>query len=138
MTSQLGAGKEVLSYCGKCKLTLAHTIISMLSPTQVGKVVCKTCGGTHKFKNAPTEKKRTLSTKTRKKVDEVPLNQQWEEFMAKIPSQDSIESYSIRKTFKQGQFMNHKQFGVGIVQEVLAGKIEVLFRYDIKTLVHGL
>ena len=60
--SQLGVGKEVLSYCNKCKLTLAHIIVTMKSENTIGKVQCKTCGGSHAYKDPSAVK----ASKTRR------------------------------------------------------------------------
>ncbi|MFW5887898.1 MAG: hypothetical protein ACOCUH_03765, partial [Bacteriovoracia bacterium] len=61
MASNLNAGKDVLSYCNKCKLALAHIIISMKDDKNIHKVQCKTCNSTHAYKDpsaAMTKKKR--------------------------------------------------------------------------------
>lgn len=56
--------------------------------------------------------------------------------MQERPAQ--IDDYTIRKTFKKNHYLQHPKFGIGIVQQQLEGdKIEVLFRYDIKILVHN-
>ena len=50
MLEQNSAGKNIESYCTKCKLNLDHTIMAMAGET-IAKVRCKTCGGAHKFKS---------------------------------------------------------------------------------------
>ena len=65
MSSNLSAGKEILSYCTKCKLNLAHYIIIMKNAKEAGKVKCKTCGSTHTHKD-PSQVKVTKSTGSKK------------------------------------------------------------------------
>ena len=56
--SKISAGKEIISYCGKCKLSLAHMIISMKDVNSIGKVQCKTCDATHAYKDPATKTKK--------------------------------------------------------------------------------
>lgn len=62
--SQLTVGKDVLSYCGKCKLNLGHTIVAMKDSKHIAKVKCNTCLTIHAFKD-PTQAKQN-KTRTRK------------------------------------------------------------------------
>ena len=39
----IGVAKEVLSYCGKCKMPLAHVILDMKTESTIGKCQCNTC-----------------------------------------------------------------------------------------------
>ena len=64
--STLSAGKDVLAYCNKCKLKLAHIIVVMNDPTTPGKVTCKTCRSTHAFKESAARRKTTISKLTKK------------------------------------------------------------------------
>jgi uncharacterized Zn finger protein len=49
MQENNSAGKSIESYCGRCKVNLDHTIMSM-DGTAVARVRCKSCGSTHKFR----------------------------------------------------------------------------------------
>lgn len=135
--SKYSAGKEVLSLCGKCKLTLAHTIVSMKDAKTIGKVECRTCKGTHAYKDpsASTKKVKTKAT-PRTRAKSIPVNEMWTNEMAKASGKARI--YSIREKFEAGDILDHKKFGAGIVQTQIDGKIEVLFQHEIKTLVHNL
>ena len=135
--SKYAAGKEVLSYCGKCKLTLAHMIIVMKDPNTIGKVQCKTCGGTHAYKD-PTSKTKKVKTKSiipGAKSKSVTVSDLWTEELGKASGKP--KGYSIREIFEVGDLIDHKKFGPGIVQALVDGKIEVLFQHEIKTLVHN-
>lgn len=136
--SKYEAGKEVLSYCGKCKLALAHVIVSMKDTNTFGKVQCKTCGATHAYKD-PATKAKKVKSKPRVpggKTKSISVGELWTEELAK--ANGKAKTYSIRETFIVGDLLDHKKFGPGIVQALIDGKIEVLFQHEIKTLVHGI
>ena len=64
--SKFTVGKEVLSYSGKCKLNLAHTIVSMKDLNTIAKVECRTCKATHAFKDPATKAKKVRSSAGKK------------------------------------------------------------------------
>lgn len=134
--SQFSAGKEVLSYCGKCKLPLAHIIVAMKDTGTIGKVTCKTCGTTHAYKDPALKAKKVKSVTAKKSKKAVNVNDLWASEIAK--SNGSSKKYTIRESFEVGDLIDHKSFGPGVVQALVDGKIEVLFQHEIKILVHGL
>jgi hypothetical protein len=144
--SQIGVGKEILSHCNKCKLTLAHIIVTMKSVTEADKVMCKTCKGTHTFKD-PSAPKKAATTKSviaraaaarsggKAKKSTQSVEELWTQAMNRT-SKHSVE-YSIKGDFKAGDLIAHPNFGPGIVERVVdSNKIEVLFRDDFRTLIH--
>ena len=136
--SSFSAGKEVLSYCGKCKLPLGHTIVSMKDAATIGKVKCNTCQAQHMYKDPATKAKKVKSTAKRSKKASkktVSVGQLWMEEMGKASGK--AKAYSIREKFIAGDIIDHKKFGPGIVQELIDDKIEVLFEHELKLLVHG-
>lgn len=130
-------GVDTLSYCGKCKMELAHVIVSMMG-TKPAKVICKTCKSQHNYKGgAPVSRSRSSTPKTRVPKTTVRAAEYWEQKMAASKAQP--RNYSVKETFKAGDVINHAQFGAGIVEEVrMGGKILVLFRVGDKVLVHGM
>lgn len=135
--SQLGVGKEVLSYCNKCKLTLAHIIVTMKSDTSIGKVQCKTCTGTHAYKDPSNVKaSKTKGGKKAKKSTQDSVSDIW---MDKVASSNSkSQKYSIKTKFELGDIIDHPKFGPGVIDKLIdADKIQVIFRHDIKTLIHN-
>lgn len=136
--SKYEAGKEVLSYCGKCKLALAHIVVSMKDVNTFGKVQCKTCGASHAYKDPASKAKKvkTKSLRPGRKTKTISVGELWTEELGK--ANGKARSYSIREVFDVGDLLDHKKFGPGIVQALIDGKIEVLFQHEIKTLVHGI
>lgn len=134
--SSFSAGKEVLSYCGKCKLPLGHTIVSMKDASTLGKVQCNTCQAIHMYKDPATKAKKVKTTGTKRKTKKsVSVGELWMEMMGKASGK--AKAYTIREIFAIGDIIDHKKFGPGIVQTSANEKIEVLFQHEIKLLVHG-
>ncbi len=136
--SEISVGKEVLSYCSKCKLTLAHLVVAMKSPTQIGKVTCKTCKGTHAYKDpsAVSARKTKSRTSTKKTAAKTSVSDMWMDAMAN--SKTKSLSYSTKTNFTIGDIIDHPKFGPGVVEKSLDGnKVQVIFRHEIKVLIHN-
>jgi hypothetical protein len=133
----IGVGKEVLSYCSKCKLTLAHTIVNMKNAETIGKVTCKTCTTTHAYKD-PSKvkaKKRDSGMKPAHKQDSIA--DIWMEAVNK--SKAKSQKYASKTKFVLGDIIDHPKFGPGVVDRLIDNnKVQVIFRHEIKTLIHNL
>ena len=136
--SQLTVGKDVLSYCTKCKLNLGHTIVAMKDSKHIAKVKCNTCSTIQSFKDPSTSSKQS-KTRT-KKVGATPskvisVSDLWMEKMSSTKKKST--PYSMDGKFQVGDIIDHVKFGPGIVEKVVDDKIDVIFRHEIKTLVHN-
>jgi hypothetical protein len=135
--SQLTVGKDVLSYCTKCKLNLGHMIVAMKDSKHIAKVKCNTCGTMQAYKDPSLSKQNKTRTK---KTSETPskvvsVSDLW---MEKISStKKKSMPYSMDGKFIVGDIIDHVKFGPGIVEKVVDDKIEVIFRHEIKILVHN-
>lgn len=136
--SQLTVGKDVLSYCTKCKLNLGHTIVAMKDAKHIAKVKCNTCNTLHAYKDPSTSSKQN-KTRTRKSEGSpskvISVSDLWMEKMSSTKKKST--PYSMDGKFSQGDIIDHVKFGPGIVEKVVDDKIEVIFRHEIKTLVHN-
>jgi len=118
------------SWCGKCKLILAHTIEAMVLDTPL-RVHCNTCKSQHTYKPSEPIKAvaRAQPGKARSTRYKVLLN----------GSDAAPKSYSPQDKYQPGDVLKHASFGMGVV--TTAGKdgtkIEVLFEGGSKLLVHG-
>ena len=133
------AGQDIDSYCGKCKMTLAHVIVAMEGP-KVVRAQCKTCYATHAYRKDPALKaKKTTTPRASRKADAKPRFTATE--FDVVMSQRNIaqaRQYGVRETFEECDVIDHKKFGLGAVTCCLPdAKIEVLFREGPKTLVHS-
>lgn len=135
--SQLTVGKDVLSYCSKCKLNLGHTIVAMKDTQTIAKVKCNTCKTMHAYKD-PSQSK-TKQSRVRKatalSTKIVSVSDLWMEKMSSTTKKST--PYSVKGRFLEGDIIDHSKFGPGIVEKVIDDKIEVVFRHEIKTLVHN-
>jgi hypothetical protein len=126
--SNLSAGKDVDSYCTKCKLELGHLIVAMVGD-KIAKVKCKTCGGTHNYrvvkaqKSAGTAKKAT-APKIPKEIGKPP-EVLWQERISKARGTES--PYGMGKAFKIGDIIAHELFGKGVVLQVASKKCTAIF-----------
>lgn len=139
--SQLTVGKDVLSYCSKCKLNLGHTIVAMKDTQTIAKVKCNTCKAMHAFKD-PSQSKTKQSTARAKKLSSpsrstkiISVSDLWMDKMTNTTKKST--PYSVKSRFLEGDVIDHGKFGPGIVEKVIDDKIEVIFRHEIKTLVHN-
>lgn len=137
MASQITTGKDVLSYCGKCKLNLSHTIVAMKDEKTFAKVQCNTCKSVHAYKDPSMSNASKTRTRTTKKAPSkvMSVSDLWMERLNKTTSKS--QPYTISSKFKEGDLIDHVKFGPGIVQSVKDNTIEVVFRHDIKTLIHN-
>lgn len=157
----LSVGGNCDSYCTRCKMDLAHTIVAMVEDTPV-QVICNTCNGAHKYRapksaaKAPRSAKATTAktsstrapraTGTKKAQSEAAeakelkeLRRRWDEEIGKHADTPS-RAYNVRESFGKDEVIEHKTFGLGFVVEELHDKrIKVLFKDAERTLVcrHG-
>ncbi|HMR75874.1 MAG TPA: hypothetical protein PKD61_12195 [Polyangiaceae bacterium] len=144
----LEAGSEIDSYCTKCRMDLGHRIVAMVA-ARPKRVICLTCGSQHNYRAPASDReaarKRTagprqsagvrVTLKARAEADRV---NEWESRIAG-QAHDAFERYSMDKSFRPGQLIQHKKFGEGYVVDVLdGGKVNIMFRDGVKTLAHGI
>jgi hypothetical protein len=143
--AEISVGKEVLSNCSKCKLILAHIIVTMKDTKTADKVQCKTCKATHSFKDPSAKKAKTSvnkvikSAKAKSRTGSKRSTETVAELWTKAISKGTADtkSYSIKGSFIMGDIIDHPTFGQGVVEKLIDdNKIEVLFQDDYRTLMH--
>lgn len=143
-TEALTVGKELVSYCTRCKMDLSHTIMSMLGGIP-SRVLCRTCKSEHNYKAKKGVKEpggaatgTTLKTRVPRaaKAEQVPVEVEWMKQMNAAGR--PIRSYAANESFTLGDRVSHPTFGEGVVQKlVYPNKMEIIFRMDIKVLIHA-
>lgn len=135
-------GSEVLSYCTSCKMDLNHVVVAMQGD-RLARVQCRTCKKEHAFKapkgaTTPGAKPKRASKKKDTAADLVhSIEAEWEKLMA-AHREAPIKSYSMKSKFMLGDKLRHPNFGEGIVGKLIyPNKLEVVFRTDVKILIHG-
>jgi hypothetical protein len=131
----LKVGGEVDSFCTRCEMNLAHTIIAMVDGRPV-KVECNTCHGVHRFRgDAPAVPRVARASATTRPAR--PAIVSFDEVL-RGKNLAGAQRYSPRVAYQVDQVIEHPTFGLGWVSAVRdATKIEVTFRMDVKVLVHG-
>jgi hypothetical protein len=133
-------GGNIDSWCGKCKMMLAHTIEAMVGE-KPARVTCNTCKSQHTYKaQAPG----TGSTKAPKLAGAPRAPQSARkaanryQSLLKAGEAAGAKSYFTTGRYEAGDVLEHPTFGRGVATAVKEGaKIEVLFESGSKTLVHG-
>jgi hypothetical protein len=129
-------------------MDLSHTIMSMVGGIPA-RVMCRTCKSEHNFKakkgvkepGAVAASRGSPGTTTRKprepKAEKtVPIELEWMKQMN--ASTKPKREYAANVAFTSGDRLAHPTFGDGVVQKLIyPNKIEVIFKSDLKTLIHG-
>jgi hypothetical protein len=135
-------GGEVDAFCTRCKLPtpLAHTILAMVG-TKIARVRCNTCGGDHAYRSAPGATDRPSSSS--RSAASAPRADRPEKavisFEQQLAGKDVAHApkYSPKDTYQLDQVIQHPTFGLGLVTAVRGDKVDITFKSDTKTLVHG-
>ena len=146
-STALSVGKEIVCYCTRCKMDLGHTIMSMIGGIP-SRVICRTCKSEHNYKpkkgvKEPGATPATSGTRSvvraprETKVEKtVPVEVEWMKQLN--ASTRPLREYAANESFSVGDRIKHPTFGEGVVQKLLfPNKLEIIFRMDIKTLVHA-
>jgi len=119
------AGKNVDSYCGKCKRSRDHTIMTM-DGEAIGKVRCQDCGSMHKFSD-PLVAQKVRKPRVKKDVgDAATAEIVWPAGLAE--AKGKARDYSMDLRYRVGDIVNHQTFGKGIVMKLYANKCDMLFK----------
>lgn len=137
---ETSVGKEALSYCTKCRMDLAHTIVAMKGD-QIAKVECKTCHTIHQFRapkgiTEPAPKAKRKAKGAEGGSSKATVEDTWNQLMSDHKAKPE-KGYNVKSTFLVGDKIAHKTFGQGFVSRVIyPNKIEVIFRNDVRVLIH--
>ena len=149
MPKPMRVAGEVDGWCTRCRLLLNHRIVSM-DRGKPHQVECLTCRTTHMWRAAAPGTAAGSGGRSQaagegraraaggRPAATVRHEKRWEEAIAGKGVRD-FKTYSVSASFAEGDLLRHKKFGDGLVTRVIdAGKVEVLFRDEARTLAHGL
>ena len=133
--TKIAVGSEVDAYCTKCKLVLAHTVMAM-EGAKARRVKCNTCSGEHNYRAAkPVPKTAAAKPQKKRKAATKRTRQSWEEVMQEASTKQR-KTYSMSGSYGEGDWIDHRTFGIGCVQSFTPpNKIVVRFVDSTKTLV---
>src|SRR5438067_14243 len=129
-------GGTVDSWCGKCKMILAHTIEALVGD-KPARVHCNTCQSQHSYKaHAPTPATRTARTREPGAAPKTRATKY--QTLLRDKEAAVAKNYSFKEVYEPGDVLEHPNFGRGVATAVKEGnKVEVLFESGSKVLIHG-
>jgi hypothetical protein len=156
MAKPLRVAGEVDGWCTRCRLILNHRIVSMKAGNPY-QVECLTCRTTHLWRKTTPGGKPAVGGdrpraagggassgsggsggRARVPASVVRHEQKWEQAIAGRGVLE-FKAYNAGGNFREGELLRHKKFGDGVVTRVIdAGKVEVLFRDEARTLAQGM
>jgi hypothetical protein len=128
MSNRIRLGDEVVTYCGRCKDERTHQVEALNSEGRAERVTCKFCHSTHLYRDRERKATTTRSASG---------NARRTQAETRPVSLKPARPYSIRETFAPGDQILHPKFGQGEVVEARAGKIDVRFGRELRTLLHA-
>jgi hypothetical protein len=125
----LTVGQDLDAWCIKCKLELAHVLVSLNRANRPHRVECKTCRDVHAYRvTAPSARSKSTST---------PRTTDYDRGMRNKDVSTATE-YAVSGTYAVDQLISHKTLGIGLVTGHRGNhKIEVLFPDGPKLLMCG-
>jgi hypothetical protein len=134
---KIAAGSDVEAYCTKCKLVLAHTVVTMVG-AKPRRVKCNTCEGEHNYRAEKPQSKIAAAKPEKAKKAKAPSKrsrQSWSEIMQEASGKPH-KAYSMAGNYGEGDWIEHGIFGLGCVQSFTPpNKIVVRFADSTKMLV---
>jgi len=143
--NQIQAGSSVESLCRKCKTVTDHHVVVM-DGDKIVKVECKVCRGRHAYASPKAEPKaktpaaprprsaspvssRAAAASSRQAQAQA---EQWEKLVA--PCVTPLE-YTMERTFRVGDVIDHPVFGLGYVQKIMKpSTVEVFFKDAVRNM----
>lgn len=133
-SKKLSAGDVIEAQCTRCRTLMNHTIVAMVGE-RVVRVQCNTCDGVHNYKEAkparesagrPAGPKQAAAPRASRKD---PGAAEREEWIALRPNmqRERAKAYDMNGSYKVKDLVEHPVFGLGVVQRVVAKKVEILF-----------
>jgi hypothetical protein len=141
ISKKLSAGDVIEAQCTRCRTLMNHTIVAMVGE-RVVRVQCNTCNGVHNYKEAKPAKapaarsaspKPAAAPRASRKDPGAAERQEW---LALRPDmqRERAKEYSMTGSYKVKDLVDHPVFGLGVVQRVVANKVEILFEQGKKLL----
>jgi hypothetical protein len=126
---KLRPGDDTETYCGRCKAERAHQVVALNADGVPASVICRTCGGQHRF-HVRKESGAPPTGRAGRRVRETAA-----------PLRDApagpARAYSPKEIYAAGEWVEHPKFGLGKVALARGGKIEVRFDSGNRVLVHA-
>jgi hypothetical protein len=128
IVKKIRLGDDVETRCGRCKENRLHQVVALGTGGVPERVICKTCNSEHKYRAQRAVTPRAVRS---------PRAGSDRSAGADIPPNSVALDYSPKGTYLPGNVISHPKFGTGKVVDARAGKIDVKFGTDVRTLLHA-
>lgn len=116
-----------------------------MAEEKIVKVECNVCGARHKYRPPKIEKPKAVKKKAaaakktpKRPMSEIKAEAHFEGIMEGLDL-STAEPYSMTKTFKENDLIDHSRFGMGLITSTIQpNKIEVTFKVGNKVLISKL
>jgi hypothetical protein len=137
MTDTVSVGAEIEAQCGRCHDATAHKILTV-EKGRPKRAMCTVCDAEHLYRKPKgPETGRGAGKKAAgagKKDDHVASFEK----ALKAATDDEPVDYAVTERYQEGQRLNHKVFGEGVVLKVLRPQVaEVIFRDGVRKMAMG-
>jgi ribosomal protein L37E len=127
---KLRPGDDTDTYCGRCKAERAHHVVALNADGLPATVICRTCGGQHRYHQKKDSTASSTTGRAPRKVRETATHKR---DVPTAPARD----YSPKEIYNAGEWVEHPKFGQGKVTQARSGKIEVRFESGNRLLLHA-
>lgn len=121
-------GADVESLCSKCG-DVWHVVVAKVGD-QIVKVLCKQCGGQHRYKSphgAPKDKRQpSLSTPKAPRAERAPV-ERFDKPLVAADLAKPVRQYAASLKYEIGERVEHPTFGQGVVELSEPGKVTLFF-----------
>ena len=132
--TKIAVGSDVDAYCTKCKMVLSH-IVAAMQGLKPRRVKCHTCGGDHNYRATKPAPRPAAGKSEKTKTSTRKVRQNWDEVMQEASSKPH-KPYSMTGSFGEGEWIEHRTFGLGCVQSFTPpNKISVRFADSTRMLI---
>ena len=132
--TKIAVGSDVEAYCTKCKMVLGHTVVAMMG-AKPRRVKCNTCGGDHNYRAAKPVARTAAKKAAKGKSPTRRTRQSCEEVMQEASTKPH-KTYAMSGSFGEGDWIEHRTFGLGCVQSFTPpNKITVRFADSTRMLI---
>jgi hypothetical protein len=106
-----------------------HQVVALNADGRPASVICRTCGGQHRF-HEKKDPSAAAAARAPRKVRAAA------ESLRDAPT-GRVRPYSPQEVYAEGEWLDHQKFGQGKVTRARGGKIEVRFESGSRLLLHA-
>src|SRR5437762_7431258 len=121
----LKPGGNVDSWCGKCKMLLAHTIEAMVGD-KPARVHCNTCKSQHAYRSGPPSSRTPRQAgvrETSERPARAPSKPRATKYQSLLNAKSAAvpKTYSPKDKYQEGDVLEHPMFGRGVATAIKEG-----------------